>query len=175
MPTQPHEQPHPPFPHLHTHAQRPTHHRRCCGESTNRAASARDLHCRHHHPFDHIATELTDLHGKFEVVSTDVRLLKDQFERQTKELSGKIETETKSLFVKIEQTEKTLLEKFGDLFNQRFLKIVGVIVGAVPIMYGALIFLKKTTTLTEVGVAVVCAVVGIVIIVVTWVLTRQQK
>jgi len=32
------------------------------------------------YPFDHIATELTDLHGKFEVVSTDVRLLKDQFE-----------------------------------------------------------------------------------------------
>lgn len=67
------------------------------------------------------------------------------------------------------------MEKFGDLFNQRFLKIVGVIVGAVPIMYGALIFLKKTTTLTEVGVAFVCAVVGIVIIVVTWVLTRQRK
>jgi len=127
------------------------------------------------YPFDHIATELTDLHGKFEVVSTDVRLLKDQFEKQTKELSGKIETETKSLFGKIEQTEKSLLEKFGDLFNQRFLKIVGVIVGAVPIMYGALIFLKKTTTLTEVGVAFVCAVVGIVIIVVTWVLTRQRK
>ncbi len=37
------------------------------------------------YPFDHIATELTDLHGKFEVVSTDVRLLKDQFEKQTKE------------------------------------------------------------------------------------------
>ena len=127
------------------------------------------------YPFDHIATELTDLHGKFEVVSTDVRLLKDQFEKQTKELSGKIETETKSLFGKIEQMEKTLLEKFGDLFNQRFLKIVGVIVGAVPIMYGSLVFLKKKTTLTEIQVGVLCAGVGIVIIVVTGVLTRQRK
>src|SRR5262249_21709830 len=126
------------------------------------------------YPFTHIATELTDLHGKFEIVSKDVLLLKDQFDRQTKELSGKIETETKSLIGKIENTERTLLEKFGEMFSQRFLKIVGVIVGAVPLMYGGLVFLRKTTTLTDVGVGAVCTLVGIVIITVTWILTNRS-
>ena len=61
------------------------------------------------------------------------------------------------------------------MFSQRFLKIVGIIVGAVPVMYGALVFLKKSTTLNDIGVAVVCAVVGAIIIAVTWVLTSRPK
>jgi deoxycytidine triphosphate deaminase len=127
------------------------------------------------YPFNHIATELTDLHGKFEIVSKDVLLLKDQFVKQTKELSEKIESETKTLSGKIEKSENTLIEKFREMFSQRFLKIVGIIVGAVPVMYGALVFLKKSTTLNDIGVAVVCAVVGAIIIAVTWVLTSRPK
>jgi deoxycytidine triphosphate deaminase len=42
------------------------------------------------YPFSHIGTELTSLHGKFEIVSKDVLLLKDQFEDQTKEIRSKI-------------------------------------------------------------------------------------
>ena len=42
------------------------------------------------YPFDHIGTELISLHGKFETVSADVRVMKDEFAQKTSELSGKI-------------------------------------------------------------------------------------
>ncbi len=88
------------------------------------------------YPFDHIGTELTTLHGKFEVVSKDVLLLKEQFETRTKELGGKIEDETKALSEKLGETRKNLLEKVEALFDRKFVRIVGVIIGTIPVMYG---------------------------------------
>src|SRR3989442_814518 len=49
------------------------------------------------YPFDHIGSELVHLDGKFEMVSKDVLLLKNDFERKTSELSKKIESETASV------------------------------------------------------------------------------
>ncbi len=87
------------------------------------------------YPFDHIGTELTTLHGKFEVVSKDVMLLKEQFERRTNELSGKIEAETKTLADKLDEARRNLLEKVEALFDRKFLRVVGLIIGAISMMY----------------------------------------
>jgi deoxycytidine triphosphate deaminase len=124
------------------------------------------------YPFNHIATELTELHGKFEVVSSDVRLLKDQFQKQTTELSAKIETETGVLAKKLDDTKSNLLDKFGEMFSKRFLKATGVIVGSIPIMYGGLNFLQKSK-LADAGVAFVAIGVGVVIWICTAIITRK--
>src|SRR5262249_53331122 len=72
------------------------------------------------YPFDHIATELVTLHGKFEIVSKDVALLKNDFEARTIELSKKIEQETAILGKNLEDSRKSLLEKVEDLFDRKF-------------------------------------------------------
>src|SRR5712691_12123867 len=92
------------------------------------------------YPFDHIGTELTALDGKFEAVSKDVLLLKEHFEARSNELTRKIEAETTTLSTKLEDTRKSLLEKVEALFDQKFLKVMGVIIGAAPVMYAGLVF-----------------------------------
>jgi hypothetical protein len=124
------------------------------------------------YPFNHIATELTELHGKFEVVSTDVRLLKDQFEKQTKELTGKIESETGVLSKKLDETKSNLLEKFSQMFSQRFLKATGAIIGSLSVLYGCLTFLQKTK-ITEGGIALIAIGAGVLIWVCTAIITRK--
>lgn len=125
------------------------------------------------YPFDHIGTELTTLHGKFEVVSKDVLLLKEQFERRTNELSGKIEAETRTLSEKVEESRKSILEKVEALFDKKFLRVVGVVVGAIPIMYGGVTFLQAASLGGNV-VAFITMLVGAVILLVTYVLSRRE-
>src|SRR2546425_11923957 len=67
------------------------------------------------YPFDHIGTELTTLHGKFEVVSSDVRMMRDEFHRRTSELSEKIQSETTTLAGKLEEERKNVLERVESL------------------------------------------------------------
>jgi hypothetical protein len=83
------------------------------------------------YPFSHISQELTELHGKFEVVSSDVMLLKTAITEETTKLSAKVD-----------DSQKTVLEKVEALFNQKFLQVSGAIVGCLTIVYGALTFLK---------------------------------
>jgi hypothetical protein len=124
------------------------------------------------YPFDHIGTELVALDGKFEVVSRDVRLIKDEFQQRTSELSSKIESETKSLSSKIEETRSSLLEKVESLFDKKFLRIAGVIVGAIPIMYGGVTYLQGTT-LGGQALSSIAMVFGIIIVGVTVILSRR--
>jgi deoxycytidine triphosphate deaminase len=84
------------------------------------------------YPFSHISTELTDLHGKWEVVSKDVLLLKDTIADEAKKLSGKVD-----------DSQRTVLEKVEDLFDRKFLNAVGKIVAAGVVMYGAANFLQS--------------------------------
>ena len=126
------------------------------------------------YPFDHIGTELTTLHGKFEIVSKDVLLLRDQFENRTKELSGKIDEETKALSGKLEESRKNLLEKVEALFDQKFGRIVGIIIGAIPVMYAGVSFLEEK----ELGLSTISFLAflfGIVILVLTYLFTRKSK
>jgi deoxycytidine triphosphate deaminase len=94
------------------------------------------------YPFSHIGTELTSLHGKFEIVSKDVLLLKDQFQEQTKEIRDKIEEETGRLSTKVDESQKTALKEVESLFDRKFLSIAGAIVGCLAIMFGAVAFLQ---------------------------------
>jgi len=83
------------------------------------------------YPFSHIGTELTNLHGKFEVVSKDVLLLKET-----------IATETKTLSDKIDESRKTAIDKVEHLFDEKFLGAVGRIVAIGCGLYGAGVFLQ---------------------------------
>jgi deoxycytidine triphosphate deaminase len=83
------------------------------------------------YPFSHIGTELVNLHGKFEVVSTEVRLLKDEFQKMQAGLEGKIDAETNTLSEKLEQlTEslgKKITEKFDELFSKKMVRVYGTL------------------------------------------------
>ncbi len=80
------------------------------------------------YPFNHIAIELTELHGKFEIVSTDVRLLKDEFSKLDGRLSKKIDEETSSLSEKIASSSSLMLEKVEALLATRTNTVIGAIV-----------------------------------------------
>jgi len=124
------------------------------------------------YPFDHIGTELIILHGKFETVSSDVRLMKEEFSQKTSELSGKIEKETNTLSIKIDDTKNKLLESADILFDRKFFRTTGVIIGAIPILYGAVVFLQKTSLAGELIAGIAC-VLGLFIWVVSFLITRK--
>jgi deoxycytidine triphosphate deaminase len=126
------------------------------------------------YPFDHIGTELIALDGKFEIVSRDVALMKDEFHHRTSELSAKMESETSTLSRKIEESHVTILDKVEALFDRKFLRVVGVIVGAIPIVYGGVTYLQGTT-LGGNAVAFIAVAFGIVIFLLTSLLARGSK
>lgn len=125
------------------------------------------------YPFDHIGTELISLHGKFEVVSSDVRVMKEEFSQRTSELSGKIEKETSTLSTKIEDTKNKLLESADILFDRKFFRAIGIIVGAIPILYGAVVFLQKTSLGGELIAGIACGI-GILIWAISFVITQKK-
>jgi len=101
------------------------------GSSVERLDPAKQLR-EAGYPFDHISTELTDLHGKFEIVSKDVLLLKDAIAQETQKLSDQVE-----------KAQKSTLDKVESLFDRKFLSIAGSIVGCLALMYGAVTFLQS--------------------------------
>jgi deoxycytidine triphosphate deaminase len=101
------------------------------GSSVERLDPAKQLR-EAGYPFDHISTELTDLHGKFEIVSKDVLLLKDAIADETQKLSDQVE-----------KAQKNTLEKVESLFDRKFLSIAGSIVGCLALMFGAVTFLQS--------------------------------
>ena len=124
------------------------------------------------YPFDHIGTELMTLHGKFEVVSVDVRMMRDEFQRRTDEVSSKIQTETNTLSAKIEETRKNLLVTVESLFDRKFIRVAGVIIGAIPVMYGGVAFLQDSG-LAGRPVAFITVIAGVAVLFLTYVLTRR--
>lgn len=99
--------------------------------------------------------------------------IEDEFSRRTSELSSKIEDETSTLSAKIDELRRAVLDKVELMFNKKFLWIVGVIVGAIPIMYGGVVFLQGTS-LSGSAIAFLAIVAGVVIIVVTLILSRRS-
>jgi multisubunit Na+/H+ antiporter MnhB subunit len=98
--------------------------------------------------------------------------MKDEFQRQTSELAAKIEAETKTLSSKIEETRGSVLEKVEALFDRKFLRIVGIIIGAIPIMYGGITYLQGATFEAP-TIAFIAMVVGALIVVVSWLVSRR--
>jgi deoxycytidine triphosphate deaminase len=126
------------------------------------------------YPFDHIGTELVALHGKFEVVSKDVMLLKDEFNKRTNELSEKIVSETQTVTSKVEEFARHCFERVEAMFNRKFLRAVGVVIAAIPIMYGLWVFLKGTS-LGENFIGVIAVVAGIAVFLVTYLISARTK
>lgn len=113
------------------------------------------------YPFDHIGTELVELHGKFETVSSNVRLLTE-----------KIENETKTISDRIDKLYETIIEKVELIFDRKFLRIVGVLIGAITVLYAGATFLQ-TKNLGGNTLAFVAAVVGVVILIIAYVVSRR--
>jgi deoxycytidine triphosphate deaminase len=83
------------------------------------------------YPFSHIGQELTELHGKFEIVSSDVLLLKTAITDETAKLSGKVD-----------ESQRNVLDKVEALFKEKFFQSVGSIVACITLMFGVFNFLK---------------------------------
>lgn len=126
------------------------------------------------YPFDHISTELVALQGKFELVSSDVRVLKDQFEKQTRDLSAKIEGETQAISTRIDEFRVSFLEKVESLFDRKFTRIVGVLIGTISIMGGVCKYLYDKKV--DAGIIITIAIgAGVTILLVTCLVTRRGK
>lgn len=125
------------------------------------------------YPFNHISTELVELHGKFEVVSTEVKLLKDGLDKGNRALSEKIEAETKRVTGRLEDFTRHCFERVESIFDRKFLRVIGTIVAAVPAMY-ALYVVLKGTTLGDSVMAAFAAVAAVVIFLVTYLLSRRR-
>jgi hypothetical protein len=115
------------------------------------------------YPFDHIGSELIRLDGKFELVS-----------REVSSLTEKIEGETRSVVDKIEETKDWLVEHVENLFTKKFLSLVGTVIGGIVLLYGLLGYLK-TLALPDSTLVAIAGVGGIVILVVTALLTWKRK
>jgi deoxycytidine triphosphate deaminase len=126
------------------------------------------------YPFDHIGTELIRLDGKFEMVSKDVAALTKDLDARTQRLTEKIESETASLVKSLGETKQSLLDKVEMLFDRKFVRVVSVLIGAISILYGGLLFLQKTR-LEQTAIAFIAVVAGLAVLATTWLLARRQK
>jgi deoxycytidine triphosphate deaminase len=86
------------------------------------------------YPFNHISTELVGLQGKWEIVSSDIRVLKDQFQRQSDLLSAKIVEETRSISGRLDEFKETFIDKVESLFQKKFFWVTSVLIAALGIM-----------------------------------------
>jgi deoxycytidine triphosphate deaminase len=113
------------------------------------------------YPFDHIGRELTEMQGKWEVVSSDVMLLKTA-----------ITDETKLLTEKVDDAQNTLMEKVEHLFQKKFIEIVGAIVSCIAIMYGVLTFIRDRG-IQGASLGLLAVMIGLVIALVVFLVSRR--
>jgi deoxycytidine triphosphate deaminase len=113
------------------------------------------------HPFDHISTELTDLHGKFVVVSNEVAVLKETISTEGNKLSEKVDT-----------SQRTILEKVENLFDRKFLTTAGAIVGCIAIMFGIITFLQ-TQGITGITLGIIAVAGGFAVVLVAYLLAHR--
>jgi len=132
------------------------------GSSVERLDPAKQLR-EAGYPFSHISTELADLHGKWEVVSHDVLLLKETIAGEAEKLSKKME-----------ESQKAALEKVEILFDRKFLGIAGAILGSLSIMFGAVKFLNGHGV-TGTAQGWVALIGGLGILLVVYLLVRRKS
>ncbi len=93
------------------------------------------------HPFSYIGTELTQLQGRFELVSGGVEALKE----------------------KIDETKQSLLDKMDTMFQMKFLWAASLCIGVISGSYAVRGFLIQKTVLTAAETYVVAGCIGIVL------------
>ncbi|MCX5655113.1 MAG: hypothetical protein NTY65_10750 [Planctomycetota bacterium] len=125
------------------------------------------------YPFNHISTELVDLHGKFEVVSTDVRMLKNEFEQRTNDLSEKIASETKTLTEKLAQFTAQCFDKVELIFQRKFMQAIAAIIAGISALFGIYGTLKSANVADNVLAGAALAV-AVAIFVVMYFLSRRS-
>ncbi len=108
------------------------------------------------------------------MVSKDFVALKADLDARSADLTLKIEAETKSVVGKIEETKSGLKEHAENLFSSKFTAIVGTLIGAVAILYGALKWIQGFAPPTEllVFLSLFC---GVVILLMTWIISKRTK
>ena len=126
------------------------------------------------HPFNHIGTELTQLQGKWEVVSADVRLLKDQFEKQTDALSNKIGNETTAISKRLDDFRDTFFHRVESLLQRKFFYIVGILVAAFTSVTAACNYLREKDINTLV-ILIIGISAGVVILLITHAVGKNVK
>jgi deoxycytidine triphosphate deaminase len=126
------------------------------------------------YPFDHISTELTELHGKWEVVSSDVRIIKDDFKKQVDALSTKITEETSSISKRLDEFRETFFERVEMLFQKKFLWIVGVLVAAFAFIATICNYLRDKNVDTFV-ILIIGLAASTVILAITYLVARRLK
>ncbi len=126
------------------------------------------------YPFSHIGSELMQLQGKFEVVSADMRMMKETFAEKTGELSKKIEAETASVLRRLEEHGTNLKEHAEHLFSKKFGAVVGSIVGAITLLLGVWGALQAGKVKAEWMVPTLI-LSGVAVLLITWILTRRVK
>ncbi len=126
------------------------------------------------YPFDHISTELAELHGKWEVVSADVRVIKDDFKKQADTLGAKISNETESISRRLDDFLDTFFEKVDSLFQKKFLWIVGVLVGSFTVIASICNYLRERGINTLI-LLIIGIISGGLILTITHILARRIK
>ncbi len=96
------------------------------------------------YPFSHIGAQLIQLHGRFEMVSRDVLLIKEDFDSRANELSKKIEVETKALSEQLGKSEFNLIERVNHMLDSKVLGMIAGVAGAVSVGYGVTTFLTQS-------------------------------
>lgn len=126
------------------------------------------------YPFNHIGTELTTLDGKFEVVSTDVAAMKEEFSRRSNELSDKIDGETKTLSEKLDEVYGSTLEKMENFWDRKFITTLGRFTAILTSLGGIYYFLFKE----DIGGTVVLIgtiITVIIFLIITTIYARSKK
>ncbi len=101
-------------------------------------------------PFSFIGNELVELHGKWEVVSHDVKTLTD----------------------KLDETKSSLLDKVDSVFEKKITTAVATVVGAIAVLYGLLTFLQSASVPAN-AIATLAILSGIGIPVYLWYMRKK--
>jgi len=105
------------------------------------------------HPFNYIGSELTQLQGKFELVSTGVDALR----------------------TKIDETKDSLLDKVEVIFQKKFLWAVSLCIGAVSGMYAVLGFFRQKANLSPGEIYLISGCVCLIAPTVGWYLFLKKR
>jgi deoxycytidine triphosphate deaminase len=116
------------------------------------------------YPFNYISTELIQLDGKFEMVSSNVS-----------SLSKKIEDETASVVNKIEESKKWTVEHIDSIFIKKFFGVTGQLFGGLLMFYAVYQLLVKKFAPTGDVLFTGLLIAGFVIIAITWFVTRSSS
>lgn len=126
------------------------------------------------YPFNHIGLELKTLHGKFEIVSSDVSLLKDQLQRQSDDLSAKITEETRSISDRLNEFKNTFIDKVELLFQKKFFWVTSTLIATLGVMGAVYKYLEAKNIGTD-NILMATIIGAACILTITYFVTRRIK